>query len=69
MPDGMTGWDLAEQLSKDQPKLKIVYTTGYGAELTGRQRHLREGVNFVQKPFTPTKLLQTVRRCLDTNDA
>jgi FixJ family two-component response regulator len=30
---------------------------------------LREGVNFVQKPFTPTKLLQTVRRCLDTHDA
>ena len=69
MPDGMTGWDLAEQLSKDQPKLKIVYTTGYGAELTGRERHLKEGVNFVQKPFTPAKLLQTVRRCLDTNDA
>ena len=43
MPDGMTGWDLAEQLSKDQPKLKIVYTTGYGAELTGRERHLKEG--------------------------
>ena len=69
MPDGMTGWDLAEQLSKDQPKLKIVYTTGYSAELTGRERHLQEGVNFVQKPFTPTKLLQTVRRSLDTNDA
>jgi two-component system cell cycle sensor histidine kinase/response regulator CckA len=69
MPDGMTGWDLAEQLSKDQPKLKIVYTTGYGAELIGKERHLKEGVNFVQKPFTPAKLLQTVRRCLDAQDA
>jgi two-component system cell cycle sensor histidine kinase/response regulator CckA len=66
MPDGLTGWDLAEQLSKTQPRLKIVYTTGYGSELTSRGRTLQEGVNFVQKPFTPTKLLQTVRKCLDT---
>jgi len=66
MPDGITGWDLAEQLSKNQPRLKIVYTTGYGSELTSRGRTLQEGVNFVQKPFTPSKLLQTIRKCLDT---
>ena len=65
MPDGITGWDLAEQLSRNQPKLKIVYTTGYGSELTSRGRSLQEGVNFVQKPFTPAKLLQTIRKCLD----
>jgi CheY-like chemotaxis protein len=66
MPDGVTGRELAEKLKADNPSLKVVYTTGYSAELLGDGIVLREGVNFLQKPYPPQKLLQTIRACLTT---
>ena len=64
MPDGVTGRELAEKLKADNPALKVVYTTGYSAELLGDGIVLREGVNFLQKPYPPQKLLQTIRASL-----
>jgi len=66
MPDGVTGRELAEKLKTDNPALKVVYTTGYSAELLGDGIVLREGINFLQKPYPPQKLLQTIRACLTT---
>jgi len=66
MPDGVTGRELAEKLKTDNPALKVVYTTGYSAELLGAGIVLREGINFLQKPYPPQKLLQTIRACLTT---
>lgn len=66
MPDGVTGRELAEKLKADNPFLKVVYTTGYSAELLGDGIVLRDGVNFLQKPYPPQKLLQTIRTCLST---
>ena len=60
MPDGMTGKELAEKLKADNPHLKVVYTTGYSSELLGDDIILRDGVNFLQKPYPPQKLLQTI---------
>ncbi|MGP8199705.1 MAG: response regulator [Limisphaerales bacterium] len=66
MPDGISGRQLAEKLKADNPHLKIVYTTGYSPELMGQEVALREGVNFLQKPYPPQKLVETVRKCLET---
>jgi two-component system, cell cycle sensor histidine kinase and response regulator CckA len=66
MPDGVTGRELAEKLKADNPLLKVVYTTGYSAELLGEGIVLREGINFLQKPYPPQKLLQTIRTCLSS---
>ena len=38
----------------------------YNVESLGSQPRLREGVNFLQKPFLPAHLLQTLRQRLDT---
>ena len=56
MPGGMTGMDLAGRLLQENPKLKVIYTSGYSLE---------EGVNFLTKPFAARKLAQVVRNCLD----
>jgi PAS domain S-box-containing protein len=65
LPDGMMGRELAEKLKGEKPRLKVVYTSGYSANVVGKGPALVEGVNFLQKPYHPQKLAQTVRDCLD----
>jgi CheY-like chemotaxis protein len=65
MPGGIGGRELAEQLRFIQPNLKIVFTSGYSAELAGGAIRLEEGVNFVQKPSSLSEILDTLRKCLD----
>ena len=65
MPGGITGMDLGEQLLKDNPGLKVIYTSGYSAEIAVRDFSLKEGVNFLTKPFQAEKLAQVVRAQLD----
>lgn len=65
MPEGVTGWELAERLRGEAPQLKVVYTSGYSPELFGSDVKLNERSNFLPKPFNPRTLAQTVRQCLD----
>ena len=65
MPDGMTGYELARQLLTDKPELKVIYTSGYSADLGGRHSLLVEGVNFLQKPYAPQALAEILRKSLD----
>jgi PAS domain S-box-containing protein len=67
MPGGMTGKDLAERLLPENPRLKVIYVSGYSAEVAGRDFPLEEGVNFLAKPVQAFKLAQTVRQILDPN--
>ncbi len=65
MPGGTTGKDLGERLLGDNPKLKIVYMSGYSPEVAGKDFHLKEGVNFLTKPFSAARLARIVRNNLD----
>jgi PAS domain S-box-containing protein len=67
MPGGMTGKDLGERLLKENPKLKVIYASGYSANVANVDFPLEEGVNFLTKPFQAQKLAQTVRQNLDAN--
>lgn len=65
MPDRITGAGLAKTLQAQKSNLKIIYTTGYSLEALRTDLQLEDGVNFLAKPYSPAKLAQTVRRCLD----
>ena len=65
MPGGITGKDLAERLFKEDSKLKVIYTSGYSAEIAYNDLILEEGVNFLTKPFVLQKLAQIIRKRLD----
>ena len=67
MPDGISGLQLAEKLKVENPDLKVIFTTGYSAELMGKDFEIKEGVNFLQKPYPPQKLVQTVRNRLQSS--
>jgi CheY-like chemotaxis protein len=65
MPEGMNGLELAARLRAQNPKLRVIFTSGYSADIAGQELTLQEGQNFVPKPATPQKILQIVRRSLD----
>lgn len=66
MPDGMSGRQLAEELLKDKPDLRMIFSSGYSAEIAGAGFRFREGVNFIGKPFEIETLIDTVSRCLES---
>jgi PAS domain S-box-containing protein len=65
MPGGITGKHLAERLLKQNPKLKVLYASGYSAEIAATDFPLKEGVNFLTKPFHSQKLARTIRDKFD----
>jgi DNA-binding NtrC family response regulator len=67
MPGGMNGKALAEQLLQQNPKLKVIYTSGYSVAVAGKNLPLEDGINFLAKPFQTDKLAQTIRKRLDQN--
>jgi CheY-like chemotaxis protein len=67
MPEGITGQQLANKLQEQVPNLQIIFISGYSAEIAGRALDLRAGENFLQKPFAPDQLLDTIRNCLDSD--
>jgi CheY-like chemotaxis protein len=65
MPGGMTGHELARRLQAKKPDLKVIFTSGYSADIAGRELELSPSENFLQKPFEREQLLESVRRRLD----
>jgi signal transduction histidine kinase/ActR/RegA family two-component response regulator len=65
MPGGLSGGELAEQLREKKSDLKIIYTSGYSPEAISRKLTLKEGRNFLAKPYHPDKLTTIIRQCLD----
>jgi PAS domain S-box-containing protein len=64
MPGGVGGTELAAQLQRRQPTLKVIFTSGYSAEIAGRALVLRDGQTFLQKPFDVSRLLTTIANLL-----
>lgn len=63
---GMDGLELAAILQRQAPGLKVIFTSGYSAEIAGRDLKLGAGQYFLQKPFQPHHLLTMVRNALDS---
>jgi len=63
--DNMNGRELAEKLWNERPGLKVIFTSGYSADIVGKDFKLEPELNYLQKPYQPQNLALTVRRCLD----
>jgi PAS domain S-box-containing protein len=64
MPE-MTGRDLAKRLHSIRPDLKLLYMSGYTADVIAHQGILDNDVYFIQKPFSLKTLAAKVRKTLD----
>ncbi|HWC58315.1 MAG TPA: ATP-binding protein, partial [Verrucomicrobiae bacterium] len=65
MPDRLNGRELAEKLRAERPKLKVIFTSGYTADVVGKDFISQRGLHYLQKPYDPQKLAAAVRNCLD----
>ena len=67
MPE-MNGRDLADQLHTLYPDIKILFMSGYTADVIAHRGVLDESVHFIQKPFTKKELAFKVKEVLDRAD-
>ncbi len=64
MPE-MNGPELKMQISAMSPETRCLYISGYPTNVIVRHGVLKEGVHFLQKPFTLEALARKVREVLD----
>jgi CheY-like chemotaxis protein len=67
LPDGMTGFELAERLKQEQPRLPIIFATGFSDRKVDREAKTIPGAAYLPKPFTPQTLALLVRKQLDAH--
>ena len=61
---GMNGKELSERLQALRPDLKVLFTSGYTADVIAHRGVLDHGVSFLHKPFSPDELAAKVREVL-----
>jgi two-component system, cell cycle sensor histidine kinase and response regulator CckA len=64
MPD-ISGAELAKRLAAKNPRMKILFMSGYIGDDIVRQGIQEKDVPFLQKPFAPMILARKVREILD----
>ncbi|TKB09605.1 PAS domain-containing sensor histidine kinase [Desulforhopalus sp. IMCC35007] len=64
MPE-MNGRELSEQLQHLYPQIKILFMSGYTANVIAHQGILDEGVHFISKPFFQKEIAIKIREVLD----
>ncbi len=64
MPE-MNGKDLRDKLAQLMPEIRIIFMSGYTANVIAHHGILDEDIHFLQKPFSIKTLLQMMRSVLD----
>ncbi len=59
------GREVAQAVRDLRPHMRLVYMSGYTADIIRKEGIAEEGIPFLPKPVNPTELLQTVRQTLD----
>jgi PAS domain S-box-containing protein len=62
---GMNGRDLAEKLLVMRPEMRVLFTSGYTANVIVHHGVLGEGVEFLPKPYAMDSLGKRIREVLD----
>jgi signal transduction histidine kinase len=65
MPGGMNGRELAQAVTREWPRLKVLYTSGYAENSVIHHGHLEPGVVLLPKPYRRAELAAKVRAVLD----
>ncbi len=60
----MSGKDLAGQVKALKPDIRVLYMSGYTANVIAHHGVLDKGVHFVQKPFSMRELAGKIRKAL-----
>ncbi|MBT8341488.1 MAG: PAS domain S-box protein [Desulfatitalea sp.] len=61
----MSGTELVSKINKLKPEVKVLYMSGHTENIIVRQGILKEGIHFVQKPFSMSDLAKKVRETIE----
>jgi CheY-like chemotaxis protein len=61
----MSGRELASRVTALRPEIKVLYSSGYAADEIGEDGVIEDGINFLAKPYVPSRLADAVRDVLD----
>jgi DNA-binding NarL/FixJ family response regulator len=64
MPGGISGRELAEEVVKRRPGIKVLYTSGYTDSAIVHHGRLDEGLLLLMKPYRKSQLAKMVRQAL-----
>ena len=64
LPGGMNGRQLAEEVMRRRPGMKVLYTSGYTESAIVHQGRLDPGVLLLAKPYRRTDLARLIRQAL-----
>jgi two-component system cell cycle sensor histidine kinase/response regulator CckA len=59
------GKEVYEEIRKDRPDVKVIFSSGYMTDTLQKKGALEGDINFIPKPVSPTELLRKVRETLD----
>jgi two-component system, cell cycle sensor histidine kinase and response regulator CckA len=59
------GKQVYEEIRRDRPDVKVIFSSGYTADILYKKRFLDGDFSFIPKPVSPAKLLRLVRETLD----
>ena len=62
---GMNGRDLAKNILSLYTNIRLLFMSGYTADIIAHQGVLNEGVHFIQKPFSLSRLADKVREVME----
>jgi PAS domain S-box-containing protein len=62
---GMSGRELAEQIEKSSPDMKVLFMSGYTDNAIQHHGVLDSETAFIEKPFSPASLTRKIRDVLD----
>ncbi len=65
IPGGMSGRELAEEVAKRRPGLKVLFTSGYTDNAIVHHGKLDDGVLLLTKPYRRNQLAETIRKALN----
>lgn len=61
---GMSGLELSKKIAAQMPETKLLFMSGYTADIITNHGILADHLNFLQKPFTRNELAEKVREVL-----
>jgi two-component system, cell cycle sensor histidine kinase and response regulator CckA len=63
---GQNGRELADELRRSHPDLRVLYMSGYSHDIISKAGVLDSGIEVLRKPFATSRLQERVREALDS---
>jgi len=67
LPGGMNGKELADEIHRELPAVRVLYTTGYARNAIVHHGRLDPGVELITKPFSYAQLAAKIRSVLEAS--